>query len=663
MAIEQLKKFGKYFLLDELAQGGMAEIYRARQKATEGLGRIVVIKRIQAGFDGNHEFIKMFKDEINVSMGFNHPNVVQLFDFGEEQNQLFIAMEFVDGRNVRQFLNKFNERKEPFPIELAVHIVEQAAAGLHYAHSYRDKISGQLLNIVHRDISPQNILISYDGGIKVIDFGIAKATTNSEATRAGVIKGKPSYLSPEQISGEVLDGRSDLFALGIVLWEVLVGKKLFQGENDLAILKMIESCNTHVKPPSQFNPRVPKELDMIVLKSLAKQREKRFQTAGEFNRELHKFLYKFSPDFSPEDLSQQAKELFQTEIVEDRKKIQRLNEKLEQLLATDPAGVPELDSSPTKVLPQKPSNPSSDDQRAQPVKAREQTIIDLKSIQPSRIELEGSPQMKNRGLPSRSSTQFGQPTNTGLTGSGSFQGAVVGTGSITSQLSRAPQQDYGASKSAVKILAASILGVIALGALGPQVGFRLPVISDFFSPAPITQVQEPVTQPIRSVSSGEVVANQSSEGKIALKLTWQPIGRDTKVTLNGAAVDAASATVVVSLDTPLNIVAERVGYKRKEIDFVIQKNQIGQSKEWPYEIQLEPEKQGFLSIRSSPSADIRIQIGNDEFIKKTPIENERVPAGHAVIVFENNLLQMGKKVQVDVQESKTVVVDERLDAK
>jgi serine/threonine-protein kinase len=203
-------------------------------------------------------------------------------------------------------------------------------------------MTGQPLNIVHRDISPQNILISFDGNVKVIDFGIAKASNNSESTRAGVIKGKPSYLSPEQISGEPLDGRCDIFALGIVLWELLCGRKLFAGESDLAVLKLIESCTSHVKPPSTINPQVPKELDYIVLRALAKQREKRYQTAEEMQRALHKFIYQFNSDFEPGALSLTAKDMFKNEIVEDRKRIHKLNEKVEQLLSLDIPETPVL---------------------------------------------------------------------------------------------------------------------------------------------------------------------------------------------------------------------------------------------------------------------------------------------------------------------------------
>lgn len=209
-----LRKFGRYFLLDRIAQGGMAEIFRARLASKDGAGRILVVKRIQGAFGENNEFVQMFQSEIKVTMGFNHPNIVQLYDFGEEESQPYIAMELVEGCNVRQFVSRYLDQKEFFPVELAVSMIADAAAGLGYAHSFKDRVTGQPLNIVHRDISPQNILVSYDGNVKVIDFGIAKATTNSESTRTGIIKGKPSYLSPEQISGEELDGRCDIFALG-----------------------------------------------------------------------------------------------------------------------------------------------------------------------------------------------------------------------------------------------------------------------------------------------------------------------------------------------------------------------------------------------------------------------------------------------------------------
>ena len=297
-----LKKFGKYFLLDLVAQGGMAEIYRARMATPDGGARLVAIKRVLASYSQNPEFVSMFKSEIKTTSGFTHPNIVQIYDFGDQGGQLYLAMELVDGKNLRQFMTRSGEVKNGFPIEIAMALIEQAAAGLGYAHSFKDKFTGKSVNIVHRDISPQNILVSYDGAVKVIDFGIAKAVTNSEATRAGVIKGKPSYLSPEQISGEELDGRSDVFALGIVLWEMLAGRKLFAGENDYAVIRLIENCTGFVKPPSMYNPKVPKELDAIAMKCLEKDRNARYVNAEEMQRALHKCLYQAFPDFNPADI-------------------------------------------------------------------------------------------------------------------------------------------------------------------------------------------------------------------------------------------------------------------------------------------------------------------------------------------------------------------------
>ncbi len=329
---EVLKKFGRYFLLDRIAQGGMADIYRARLATSDGARRLIVIKRIQAVYGQNEEFLKMFRSEIEVMLGFNHPNIVQLYDFGEEKGQQFIVMEYVDGKSLRYFLTRNKQRNQQLPVNLGVYIIENAASGLYYAHSFRDRITGNPLNIIHRDVSPQNIIISYDGNVKLIDFGIAKADINAEQTRVGVIKGKPGYLSPEQIRGLALDGRSDMFSLGAVLWETLTGKKLFEGENDYSVLKLIESCNTHVYAPSEINKSIPKELDYIVLKALAKQKEKRYQNVQEFQRTLHKFLYTFFPDFNLEELSYHAKDLFKDDIVSDRKRIQELNNKVEKLI-------------------------------------------------------------------------------------------------------------------------------------------------------------------------------------------------------------------------------------------------------------------------------------------------------------------------------------------
>ena len=312
------ERFGRYLILDHLVDGGMAKICRARFLG-EQADKIVAIKMVQPQYSQNESFKTMFMDEIKVTFGLLHPNIVQTYDYGMQHGQLYVAMEYCDGRNLKEYLDKLKKRGFIFPIEISVYIVSQACQGLFYAHTLTDKLSGKAANIVHRDISPHNIMLTYDGAIKVIDFGIAKAESNSEATQAGTIKGKLSYLAPEYLDGQELDPRYDQFAVGITLWEMLCSRKLFKAPNDLAVLKKIQECK--VPPPSSINPMVPKELDQIVLRSLSKDRSKRFADLNEMNKELTRFLYSYKPDFNATDLAYFAKELFKEEIKTDREKL------------------------------------------------------------------------------------------------------------------------------------------------------------------------------------------------------------------------------------------------------------------------------------------------------------------------------------------------------
>jgi len=315
---DKRERFGRYLILDHLVDGGMAKISRARFLG-EQADKVVAIKMVQPQYSKDESFKTMFMDEIGVTFDLIHPNIVQTYDYGVHQDQLYVAMEYCDGRNLKEYLDKLKERKFVFPVEISVYIVTQICQGLHYAHTYTNKLTGKSANIIHRDISPHNIMLTFDGSIKVIDFGIAKADTNSEATQAGTIKGKLSYLAPEYLEGEELDPRYDEFAVGITLWEMLCSRKLFKASNDLAVLKKIQECK--VPPPSSINPNVPKELDDIVLKALHKDRNKRYEDLDKFNRALMKFLYTNYSDFNATDLSYFAKELFKEEIKADREKL------------------------------------------------------------------------------------------------------------------------------------------------------------------------------------------------------------------------------------------------------------------------------------------------------------------------------------------------------
>lgn len=315
MTDKKLERFGKYLLLDHLVDGGMAKICRARYLG-EQANKVVAIKMVQPQFSKDPNFQKMFMDEIKVAFLLGHPNIAQTHDYGMHKDQLFTAMEYVDGKNIKEYIDKLAEKKYVFPVSIAVYIISQASIGLHYAHTLTDKLSGQSLNLVHRDISPHNIMLTYDGAVKVIDFGIAKASTNSDATQAGTIKGKLSYLAPEYLDGKELDARYDEFALGITLWEMLCSRKLFKAKNELAVLKQIQACQ--IPAPSTINPHVPKELDQIVLKALSKERDKRYENCDQFNRALVKFLYAYDPDFNPMDLKKFAQGVFKAEIKRDK---------------------------------------------------------------------------------------------------------------------------------------------------------------------------------------------------------------------------------------------------------------------------------------------------------------------------------------------------------
>ena len=312
------ERFGRYLILDHLVDGGMAKICRARFLG-EQADKVVAIKMVQPQFSKDEAFKTMFMDEIKVTFGLIQPNVIQTYDYGLNRGQLFVAMEYCDGRNLKEYLDKLKERKFVFPVEISTYIISQACQGLYYAHTFRDKLTGQEANIIHRDISPHNVMLTYDGSVKIIDFGIAKSQTNSESTQAGTIKGKLSYLAPEYLEGLELDARYDQFALGITLWEMLCSRKLFKENNDLAVLKKIQECKIPV--PSSINPNVPKELDEIVLKALSKNRSKRYENLDQMNRALMKFLYAKYPDFNATDLSYFAQELFRDEIKKDREKM------------------------------------------------------------------------------------------------------------------------------------------------------------------------------------------------------------------------------------------------------------------------------------------------------------------------------------------------------
>ncbi|MFH1602671.1 MAG: serine/threonine-protein kinase, partial [Pseudomonadota bacterium] len=233
--------FGKYKLLGRIAQGGMAEIILARQKGLSGFEKFATVKRILPQYSKDEEFVRMFIDEAKIAAQLSHANIVHIYDLGKEGDYYFIAMEYIAGQDLWSILRSARRRNKPFKIPYTLDVITQVCKGLFHAHNFVDA-QGQKLSVVHRDISPNNILATYDGQVKIVDFGIAKAAGRIVETKSGIIKGKFAYLSPEAALGEQIDHRHDIFATGICLWEAVCGRRLFDAEDDLVTLKRVQQC-------------------------------------------------------------------------------------------------------------------------------------------------------------------------------------------------------------------------------------------------------------------------------------------------------------------------------------------------------------------------------------------------------------------------------------
>ena len=291
----------RYKVLERIAAGGMAEVYRAESAGLEGFKKLVAIKRVLPHLAEKKQFIGMFLDEARVGAHLSHSNCVQVFDIGVGDNTYFIVMEFVDGSDLKGVIEHRKEIKQPVPVEEACLISVRICEGLAYAHELTDS-KGNSLHIVHRDMSPPNVLLTRHGEVKIVDFGLAKANSQLEKSEPGIIKGKFSYLSPEAAQGLPVDARTDVFAAGIILWEMLAGRRLFLGDSDLETVRLVQKAE--IPSLRDFNPKVPPELERILKKGLAADPAQRYQTAREFGRDLNQILFHIGRAVSSFDIAQ-----------------------------------------------------------------------------------------------------------------------------------------------------------------------------------------------------------------------------------------------------------------------------------------------------------------------------------------------------------------------
>jgi serine/threonine protein kinase len=303
--------FGRFLLLDKVAAGGMAEVWRAKITGEGNFQKIIAIKKILPHVSEDEDFITMFTDEANITSTMNHANIGQVSEFARVGDTYYIQMEYVSGRDLKGVWSWSKARGTVIPVELSAYIVSKMCDGLQYAHDR---------GVVHRDISPQNVLLSWEGDVKVIDFGIAKATEKSGKTRPGTLKGKFAYMAPEQIRGLPLDGRSDIFAIGVCLYEMVTGQRGFQAESEFSLLEMVR--NVEIRPPSLLNQTLPAELERIIYKALSKDRDQRYLNAADMSVDLQQFMMSRGRPPQPRDLAAFLRENFTVDWEKERARLE-----------------------------------------------------------------------------------------------------------------------------------------------------------------------------------------------------------------------------------------------------------------------------------------------------------------------------------------------------
>jgi len=318
MANFQPTRFGKYLLLEKLATGGMAQLYRAKIIGVEGFEKFIAIKQILPHLAHEEELITSFIDEAKLAALLNHQNIVQIYDFGSMENSYFITMEFLFGKDLRAVNAKARETGSPVSLENALYLISKVCAGLDYAHKLKD-FQGKSLNIIHRDISPQNVFLTYEGDVKIVDFGIAKAASQSTITQVGMIKGKVAYMSPEQAAGKVIDHRSDIFATGILLYELVAGGRMFKGDDTLQILSKVREAE--FTPLGTLKGGLPEKLYEIVSKALAKDPEDRYQSCADLQADIEECIFRLNLRPSGRSMTEYLKLLFSDEIEAEGKRM------------------------------------------------------------------------------------------------------------------------------------------------------------------------------------------------------------------------------------------------------------------------------------------------------------------------------------------------------
>lgn len=652
MSEKKFQRFGKYLILDHLVDGGMAKICRARYLG-EQANKMVAVKMVQPQFSNDEAFVRMFQDELNITFGMLHPNIMQVYDYGKTNGQLYTAMEYIHGANLKQYLDRLKEKKVVFPVEISCYIISQVCLGLHYAHTFTDKLTGKPYNIVHRDISPHNIMLTYDGAVKVIDFGIAKANTNSEATQAGTIKGKLSYLAPEYLDGLDLDARYDEFAVGITLWEMLCSRKLFQANNDLAVLKQIQACK--IIPPSEINPSVPKELDAIVMKALSKDRAHRYDNLDQMNRALVRFLYSTYPEFNASDLNTFADDLFKAEITKDQEKFVEYGKIDTQVYIDDM----KQEESKTGKISKKDVAASGRPTATPKVEEREkirELELDMNPSEALQIEVGNKEKTATRKL-NKATLQTAKATSKN-TKANSSSSSVKSIGKDRTSSSRVlNKKELAAKEEAEKSSSVSVIILIFAASFAAIAYLQAEMVEEMFGFNLRTMIHgEETNRTISSVpaptkKNRETKAAETAQAETGGKLILGGVDISMEVHINGVKSEYMGRPVRVELDQEVTVAVKKQGYVPYVTKVTLTKENNSTVITVP---ELEKARIGLLTTSQNYTAGSKLVYEEaGEMIERTlPFKDVEFPEGTYQAKVVNPILGTEKKVEFSIEENK-----------
>ncbi len=610
--------FGDYVLFHALAQGGMAEVYLARKKDSSiSTDRLVVIKKIISESVTDMEFKELFKQEVSISMSLSNANIVQTYDYGLADGEYFLVMEYVPGRNLATFSRVFRDLNKTLPFDFSCFVIQEICNALSYTQSFRDPISGEYRSLVHRDISPQNILVGQIGCVKLLDFGIAKMQDHRGITRTGQIRGKVSYLSPEQALQQELDARSDIFALGIVFWEMLTGRRLFNGETDAECINIL--LREPIPFPSDINKQVPKDLDAIVMKALERDLYKRYQLAQELHRDVHYYLQSRYPGYGPTEVQAFVQEYLSEEI-------QKEEETIRQRFQLEPEAEDGDDNS--DIQKGSAMNPLS-------------TGSNLK------FEV-GAPTIEDKWKKNyRSKSDTVRYSNT------------------LKQIAYEKNQETSGGFPFGKALVAFIIGILAYQffyakAPGHQkmMKWKEHVVATYGNwKQKAASPQKTGATPTRSLSEEEVESVFSDPNKTVFQVSTNKIGYTIYV--NGVYADILSNSFLIPKNAPALIRAELPGHETIEWSY------SPKEKPWRELNFVKSKDKGVLFFATTPNADLKIidEAGNVVLEMESPVEGHSLAAGNYRVLIENSLIGHKSEVKVAIEKSKTVRIQRALKEK